>query len=414
MLLKHSTLTPNQTVQICGSKSVSNRLIILNALFQNVKMENLSDSKDTQVLMNAIQSEDQTINIGHAGTAMRFLTSYYAIQEGEVKILTGSARMKQRPIGPLVEALRELGAEIEYVEKEGYPPLKITGRKIQKSKVRIASDISSQYITSLMLIGAKLIHGIRIELEGEITSKPYLLLTRRLLKNIGIEVQISDNRIDIKPLKLEEKLSNTTFVEVESDWSSASYFYSLAAIARQPIKLRSFKSHSYQGDSALKRYYWEFFGVNTVTDTQETLISLLPELIHYPEAITADLNDSPDIAQTLCVTAAILKIPFYFTGLKTLKIKETDRLLALQQELKKIGCIVKVTEETIETLEYTSPDSSIEIETYDDHRMAMSFAPYLLQGDLKILDPMVVEKSYPKFWSDLKHVTKPIKTNNIE
>ncbi|MHA6728283.1 3-phosphoshikimate 1-carboxyvinyltransferase [Chryseobacterium sp. A301] len=377
-------------------------------------MENLSDSKDTQVLMNAIQSEDQTINIGHAGTAMRFLTSYYAIQEGEVKILTGSARMKQRPIGPLVEALRELGAEIEYVEKEGYPPLKITGRKIQKSKVRIASDISSQYITSLMLIGAKLIHGIRIELEGEITSKPYLLLTRRLLKNIGIEVQISDNRIDIKPLKLEEKLSNTTFVEVESDWSSASYFYSLAAIARQPIKLRSFKSHSYQGDSALKRYYWEFFGVNTVTDTQETLISLLPELIHYPEAITADLNDSPDIAQTLCVTAAILKIPFYFTGLKTLKIKETDRLLALQQELKKIGCIVKVTEETIETLEYTSPDSSIEIETYDDHRMAMSFAPYLLQGDLKILDPMVVEKSYPKFWSDLKHVTKPIKTNNIE
>lgn len=414
MLLTHSTLIPNQTVQICGSKSVSNRLIILNALFQNVKMENLSDSKDTQVLINAIQSEEQTINIGHAGTAMRFLTSYYAIQEGEVKILTGSSRMKQRPIGPLVEALRELGAEIEYVEKEGYPPLKITGRKIQKSKVRIASDISSQYITSLMLIGAKLIHGIRIELEGEITSKPYLLLTRRLLKNIGIEVQISDNRIDIKPLKLEEKLSNTTFVKVESDWSSASYFYSLAAIARQPIKLRSFKSHSYQGDSALKRYYWEFFGVNTVTDTQETLISLLPELAHYPEAITADLNDSPDIAQTLCVTAAILKIPFYFTGLKTLKIKETDRLLALQQELKKIGCIVKVTEETIETLEYTSPDSSIEIETYDDHRMAMSFAPYLLQGDLKILDPMVVEKSYPKFWSDLKHVTKPIKTNNIE
>lgn len=408
MLLKQSKLIPNQTVQICGSKSVSNRLIILNALFHNVKMENLSDSKDTQVLLNAIQSEDQTIDIGHAGTAMRFLTSYFAIQEGEVKILTGSSRMKQRPIGPLVEALRELGAQIEYLENEGYPPLKITGRKIQKSKVRIVSDISSQYITSLMLIGAKLGNGISIELEGEITSKPYLLLTKRLLKNIGIEIQISDNRIDIKPLKLDEKLSNTTFVEVESDWSSASYFYSLAAISRQPIKLRTFKSHSYQGDSALKKYYWEFFGVNTVTDTQETLISLLPELVNYPEAITADLNDSPDIAQTLCVTAAILKIPFYFTGLKTLKIKETDRLLALQKELKKIGCIVKLTEESIETLEYTTPDSTIEIETYDDHRMAMSFAPYLLQSDLKIIDPMVVEKSYPKFWSDLNHVTQPI------
>ena len=371
-------------------------------------MENLSDSKDTEVLLEAIASTDSTVDIQHAGTAMRFLTAYYAIQEGQTRILTGSERMKKRPIGPLVEALRELGASIDYLETQGYPPLKITGKKIQKSKVRIEADISSQFITSLMLIGAKLPNGMTIELIGQMTSKPYLLMTKRLLKNIGIEVSLEDNKIEIKPFKLGEKLSNTAYITVESDWSSASYYYSLAAISRQHINLRSFKSHSYQGDSALKQLYWDFFGVNTVSDTQETAISLLPENTLYPEAITADLNDCPDIAQTLCVTAAILKIPFYFTGLKTLKIKETDRLVALQNELNKIGCLTKIDDGSIEALSFHEPQVPISIETYDDHRMAMSFAPYILIGDLKIEDPDVVEKSYPKFWSDLQSITQSI------
>lgn len=406
MQLKKSILLPNQTVQISGSKSISNRLIILNALFHNIKMENLSDAKDTQLLLQAIQSDEDIIDIHHAGTAMRFLTSYFSIVEGKEVVLTGSSRMKQRPIAPLVDALRQLGASIEYEEKEGFPPLRIKGEKLLKSNVQIESSVSSQFITSLMLIGAKMPNGMNIELLGEITSRPYIVMTLRFLKNVGIDASFIENKIQIRPLKLDEKQSSTFYMEVESDWSSASYFYSLSALSRKPINLKSFTNQSYQGDSILKEIYWDCFGVNTVTDLQEHQITLLPEIYEFPESIKLNLNNAPDIAQTIAVTAAILQIPFELTGLATLKVKETDRLIALQNELEKLGCKTEITEQSIKSTEFISPQLEVKIATYEDHRMAMSFAPYLLKADLNIENPQVVEKSYPNFWKDLSKITQ--------
>lgn len=408
MLLKKSKIIPGKTVQICGSKSISNRLLILNALFSNIRIENLSDSEDTALLQNALQSEEELIDIKHAGTAMRFLTAYFAIQPGKIITLTGSERMKKRPVAPLVDALRFLGAEIEYLEKEGFPPLRITGTHIRKSNVEIDAGISSQFITALMLIGAKLENGIHILLKGKVTSKTYILLTAKVLKIAGMDVEITDDTITVHHLKEEENGNRISHYHVESDWSSASYFYALAALGQEHISLRNFKAHSKQGDSRLREIFWEYFGVNTVSDTQEHEITLSSEIKDLPELICLDLNDCPDIAQTICVTAAALKIPFEFTGLETLKIKETDRLLALQTELRKIGCITGITENSIESVEFVNPEAEIIIKTYDDHRMAMSFAPYCLIGDIEIENPAVVEKSYPNFWKDLENVLTPV------
>lgn len=406
MLLKKRRLIPNKTIEICGSKSISNRLLILHALFRNIKINNLSDAQDTQLLQKALETDSEIIDIHHAGTAMRFLTSYYAIQPEKEVILTGSERMKHRPIKFLVDALRDLGAEIEYLENEGFPPLKIKGKQIVKSNVKIPADISSQFITSLMLVGAKLPNGLNIELEGKITSRPYIEMTIKILKNIGIDCHFSGNKISIKNQSFDNTKSNIFHYVVESDWSSASYFYSLAAIARENISLKSFNNHSYQGDSALKEIYWDCFGVNTITDIQEHTISLFPEPFRYPELIKLDMNDCPDIAQTVCVTATALKIPFEITGLATLKVKETDRLLALKNELKKIGCETEITDHSIKSVEFTQPDEHLVIKTYSDHRMAMSFAPFALLQDLEIEDENVVEKSYPKFWEDFDSITE--------
>lgn len=408
MTLEKRTHIANKTIQICGSKSISNRLLILNALFQNVKINNLSDSQDTRLLQEALASDSEIIDINHAGTAMRFLTSYFAIQPGKEVVLTGSERMKQRPIGFLVDALRDLGAEIEYLENKGFPPLKITGKNIVKSNVKIPADVSSQFITSLILIGAKLQNGLNIELSGKITSRPYIEMTLQILKIIGIETEFSGNKISIKNHKFDDKKSNIFHYVVESDWSSASYFYSLSAISRKNISLKSFNNHSYQGDSALKEIYWECFGVNTVTDIQEHTISLFPETFIYPDSIRLNMNDCPDIAQTVCVTATALKVPFELTGLATLKVKETDRLLALQNELKKIGCETEISDDAIKSVNFAVPDENIVIKTYHDHRMAMSFAPFSLIQNLEIEDETVVEKSYPKFWEDFNEVTEPI------
>ncbi len=408
MLLQKSTLKPGKTVQICGSKSISNRLLILNALFSNIKIENLSDSEDTALLQDALQSEKKIIDINHAGTAMRFLTAYCAIQPGKTVTLTGSERMRQRPIAPLVDALRSLGAEIEYLEKEGFPPLKISGTNIRKSNVEIDADISSQFITALMLIGAKLENGIHILLKGKVTSKTYILLTAKVLKIAGMDVELTDDAITVHHLKEGENGNRISHYHVESDWSSASYFYALAALGQEHISLRNFKAHSKQGDSRLREIFWEYFGVNTVSDTQEYEITLSKEPKELPESICLDLNDCPDITQTVCVAAAALKIPFEFTGLETLKIKETDRLTALQNELKKIGCITEITENSIKTVEFVNPDAEIIINTYNDHRMAMSFAPYCLIDRLTIENPGVVEKSYPKFWDDLSEILEEV------
>lgn len=407
MFLEKSRLIGNKTIEISGSKSISNRLLILHQLFENISIRNLSNSQDTQLLQNALNSGAEVIDIHHAGTAMRFLTSFYAIQEGKTVTLTGSERMKNRPIKFLVEALRELGADIEYLEKDGFPPLKITGTKLERNSVTIPADISSQFISSLMLIGAKLENGLTIHLAGKVTSKPYLEMTLKILRTVGINNQWEENIISIEPSIHTDKLSQSVPFVVESDWSSASYFYSLAAISRETVNLKSFKPYSLQGDSALKEIYWNFFGVNTISEGAEAKISLLPEhYFNFPEEIVLDMNDCPDIAQTLCVTATALKIPFEITGLATLKVKETDRLLALKNELFKIGCIAEITEDTICSVKYFEPNDNISIETYNDHRMAMSFAPFCLIRDLSIENAEVVEKSYPDFWEDFKKLTE--------
>ena len=405
MRLEKSTLKDNETIEISGSKSISNRLLILSALFENLTIENLSNSQDTELLQKALESDSEVIDIHHAGTAMRFLTSYLSIHDGRTTILTGSDRMKERPIQYLVDALRDLGADISYVEKEGFPPLKIIGKKIVKSKVMIPANISSQFISSLMLIGAKLENGLQINLVGKITSRPYLEMTLRLLKRIGISTQWNDQTIRIFPNIQTDKSSQITKCVAESDWSSASYFYSLAAIGRKSINLKSFRPHSLQGDSAIKEIYWKFFGVNTISQGSESKISLMPESSFvFPEMISLDMNDCPDIAQTLCVTATALQIPFKITGLSTLKVKETDRLVALKNELFKIGCITEITDDTIYSTKFFEPNENLSIETYDDHRMAMSFAPFCLIKSITIEDKSVVEKSYPQFWEDFAQV----------
>ena len=405
MLLKKSILKGNKTIQISGSKSISNRLLILQKLFGNVEIINLSDSQDSQMMQNALCSESEIIDIHHAGTAMRFLTSYFAIQESRTTILTGSERMKNRPIQFLVDALRSLDAEIEYLEKEGFPPLKIVGKNLEKSSVKIPANVSSQFISSLLMIAGKLKNGLEIELIGEITSRPYLEMTLQILKDVGIESDFSGNVIKIKSFDITNCASPITY-EVESDWSSASYFYSLAAIGRENIHLKSFKTSSLQGDSVLQKIYFDFFGIETIFYENENTTSLISkENFQFPKNINLNMNNCPDIAQTLCVTATAMKIPFEISGLATLKVKETDRLIALQNELQKIGCMTEISDDSIKSISFSEPQENISIKTYNDHRMAMSFAPFSLIKELNIEDENVVEKSYIDFWKDFSEIT---------
>ena len=389
---------PNE-IQITGSKSESNRLLILKKLFGNIEIKNISNSQDTNLLQKALNSDEKTIDIHHTGTAMRFLTSFFAVQEGVEKILTGSERMKQRPIKPLVEALRELGADIEYLENEGFPPLKIKGKKLEKNFVEIPADISSQFITSLILVGGKLENGLTINLLGEITSKPYIEMTLKLLSEIsGKSIILKDKTIQIPNIKTQK-----TVFTVESDWSSASYFYSFSALNRQKITLKNFNKNSLQGDSRITEIYSQFFGIDTIFNENQQEITLIPKSsFSLPQSIQLNMNNCPDIAQTVCVTAVALKIPFEIGGLATLKIKETDRLSALQNELKKIGCETEITDNSIKSVLYTNPEKNIFIATYGDHRMAMAFAPYSLIQEIEIQNPEVVEKSFPDFWEFVK------------
>ncbi len=410
MIIKQSILLEGKNIQITGSKSISNRLLILAHLFGNIDMMNLSNSQDTSLLQAALESDSSIIDIHHAGTAMRFLTSYFSIQEGKTTILTGSDRMKQRPIKALVDALRSLGADIEYLENEGFPPLKITGKTLTKNEVHIAANISSQFITSLMLIGGKLEHGLTIYLDSDITSKPYLEMTLTMFKNIGLKAHHQQNKIVIGA---HPGMLRTNHYEVESDWSSASYFYGLAAIGRKTIDLKSYKTLSVQGDSVIKEIYWKYFGINTLSDYADNSITLMPEAhFRFPEMITLNMNDCPDIAQTLCVTASVLKIPFVISGLQTLKVKETDRLVALQNELQKLGVVTTISDDQIESVSFGKADDFISIETYNDHRMAMAFAPVALVSDIEILDENVVEKSYPEFWKDFFEITQVLPSND--
>ena len=400
MKLGKSELKENTVIQISGSKSISNRLLILESLFSNIRIGNLSNSQDTQLLKKALSENTETVDIHHAGTAMRFLTSYYSIMDGKTTVLTGSQRMKERPIGYLVNALRDLGAEIEYLENEGFPPLKITGKKIVKTSVEVPAHISSQFITSLLLIAGKLDNGLEIHLTGEITSRSYIEMTLDILTKAGIQNSFTGNTIKVESFAGDQ--SAAIAYEVESDWSSASYFYSFAALGRKTIQLKSFYRESTQGDSAIAAIYKEFFGINTTFTEEEHKITLEPvQEFTFPEKIVLDMNNCPDIAQTLCVTAAALQIPFEISGLGTLRVKETDRLSALYNELEKLGAKTEITDATIASLSFNEPQEDISIRTYQDHRMAMSFAPFCLMQELNIEDEEVVEKSYPAFWNDL-------------
>lgn len=384
---------------ISGSKSESNRMLVLQKLFREITIHNLSDSDDTHHLQDALSSQDVEINVGHAGTAMRFLTAFFAIQQKRTTILSGSERMHQRPIKVLVEALRALGAEIYYLENEGFPPLKIIGKQLTKEQVKINGNISSQYISALLLIAASLPNGLRIELIGEITSIPYINMTLSLLNQIGITTSFKDQIIQVHPF--EEVKKHT--LEVESDWSSASYFYSIAALSSigSEIRLSSYKKESLQGDAILANIY-KSFGVETVYETNSIILRKTKE--PNKEHLSIDLNKAPDIAQTIAVTCYGLGVSCELLGLHTLKIKETDRLEALHSELTKLGANISVTPNSLYLKSRSEIVADVSIETYNDHRMAMAFAPLGMKIPLEILDADVVTKSYRNFWKDLQKI----------
>ena len=384
-------------VSISGSKSESNRLIMLRAYTSYFKIFNLSDSDDTQLMLSAIESDKKEINIGHAGTAMRFLTSYYSSILENSKILTGSNRMKQRPISILVDALKDLGCDIKYIEKSGFPPLEINGKNILSNSVTLPANVSSQYISSLMMLGVSLENGLKINLSSGITSLPYILMTKKIIERIGGTIKIHDREITIEPLI--EKVIPEQFVE--SDWSSASYFFSIAALSKSArLTLSTFFKDSLQGDSTLVDIY-KIFGIETVFE--EDHIILRKNKIDLPKSINLNLKDSPDLAQTLIVTCLGLGVNCTLEGLHTLKIKETDRLIALKNEIEKFNVDkVEITENSITLENNSNVEHEVIIETYNDHRMAMSFAPLSLLVPIKINNPEVVTKSYVNFWNDLE------------
>ena len=389
----------NEKITISGSKSESNRLLILQKLFPQILIENLSDSDDSVHLQHALSTKDESVDIGHAGTAMRFLTSYFAINDGRETILTGSDRMQNRPIEILVNALNNLGATISYEDKVGYPPIRIKGTKITKDKVQINGNVSSQYISSLLLISSKLENGLEIELLADITSIPYINMTLSLLTQLGIENRFEGNFINVFPKKEIEKQT----VVVESDWSSASYFYSIIALSEigSEIQLSAYKKESLQGDSCLAEIY-QHFGVQTVFG--ENFITLIKEKESNKEILEIDLKNAPDIAQTIAVTCFAESVACNLSGLHTLKIKETDRLIALQDELTNLGATISVTDNSLHLEKSSEINKNIAIKTYKDHRMAMAFAPLAFVVPIKILNAEVVTKSYQKFWDDMQQI----------
>lgn len=391
-------------IQITGSKSETNRLLLLQALFDKISISNTSNSDDAVAMAAGLKINQGEVDIHHAGTAMRFLTSYFASSEGKEVILTGSKRMQERPIKILVDALRSLGASIEYTKNEGYPPLKITGKKLEQNKVVMAANVSSQYISSLLLIAPSLPNGLELHLEGKITSVPYIKMTLALLDSIGVSTSFEGQII-----KVAHKSSvSAQELVVESDWSSASYFYSLCALADigSQIKLSSYKKDSLQGDSVLAQIYTEL-GVETTYEGHSIVLKKISEVSSKVKnsGLVWDLANAPDIAQTIAVTCFGLRVSCSLTGLHTLKIKETDRLVALYNELSKFGAKVTIDDKSLQ-LELFEGDYNlgVSVATYNDHRMAMAFAPLALLVPFKVEDAMVVTKSFPDFWEDMQTI----------
>ena len=406
--IKPSDLLKNSSIKISGSKSESNRILILNSIYKNIKVSNLSNSDDTILLKSALDNLNEKIDIHHAGTAMRFLTAYLSTVEGKRFILTGSKRMKERPIGILVEALKDLGFKINYLEKNGFPPLKISGNKSKISNISIDSNVSSQFISALILIAPTLENGLKIKLEGKIVSKPYLNLTLNVLKKIGISYSFKKNIIEIKNVK---KIRNNDYL-IESDWTSLSYFYSIVAVNKKiNIKLNNFFKDSFQGDSILNKIFIDL-GVETkFLNASEILLSPIKKY-KKPNNLSLNLIDSPDLAQTIAVTCMALKIPVEITGLQTLKIKETDRILALNNELTKLGAKIKYDDSSIVIYPPKEIKKNINIDTYNDHRMALSVAPLGLIVPITINDPDVISKSFPEYWNNLSQLGFNLKNLN--
>ena len=392
----------NAQIMLPASKSISNRALIINALANGTHpLENLSDCDDTQVMLRALQAQPgETIDIMAAGTAMRFLTAYLSVTPGD-RIITGTQRMKQRPIGILVDALRELGANIEYVEKEGFPPLRIQGTTLTKSHISLPGNISSQYISALLMIAPTLKNGLQVTLTGDIISRPYIDLTLQLMKDFGAQASwLNDHE-----LKVEPQPYRSTPYYIEGDWSAASYWHEIVALSKDAtITLPSLFRKSYQGDSKMAD---QFAQLGARTSYKENGITILkPKMVDISQAIhvNLDFTNQPDLAQTFVVTCALQNITFRFTGLQTLKIKETDRIAALICEMKKLGYVLHEAEDSILYWDGERCERSGEaIDTYEDHRMAMAFAPAcLVLPDICINNPHVVSKSYPRYWDDLR------------
>jgi 3-phosphoshikimate 1-carboxyvinyltransferase len=387
-----------ETISIPSSKSISNRMLIIRALSDSAAvLANLSDSDDTDVLKQALEANLEVKDVGHAGTAMRFLTAYLSTTPGEA-VLTGSSRMKERPIGSLVEALRKLGAKISYLEKEGCPPLRITGATVRGGDIQIEAGISSQFISALMMIGPVLAGGLRISLSGKVVSPTYIEMTLSLMKQCGVEATFDGKQIHIP----ENPYVLTNFT-VESDWSAASYWYQIAAmLPGSAIKLPYLQTDSLQGDAALVGIF-KMLGVDSLEEADGLLLKSVST--DLPGRMDYDFTGCPDLVQTLAVTLCALGIPYRFTGTSTLRVKETDRIAALETELGKFGYVLR-SDAGGECLEWNGtrmeahPDP--QIQTYHDHRMAMAFAPMAInEKHVSIEDPGVVSKSYPAYWEDL-------------
>ena len=397
--IQNSNKEANGDLTITGSKSESNRLLIIQALYPQIEIHNLSKSDDSKVTLEGLKSKKNVIDINHAGTAMRFLTAYFAIQPHREIVLTGSNRMQERPIKLLVEALNSLGADITYEKEPGFPPLIIRGKEISINRVSLPANISSQYISALMLVAPAMKNGLKIDLIGETTSFPYIKMTQSIMDQLGFETAFDGNQISIKSASS----ININHWKIESDWSSASYFYSIVALAdRSEISLKSFFEESKQGDAALTEIY-EKFGVKTTHSNGKIILSKITDF-NPPNFITLNLKNTPDLAQTIAVTCLGLNIDCKLSGLHTLKIKETNRLTALKTEIEKLGGNVKITDRSLELLNTGKINENILIDTYNDHRMAMAFAPLGLRVPININNPKVVSKSYPDFWDDLQKI----------
>ena len=397
-----------QTICLPASKSISNRALVIYALSGGKNLpQNLSDCDDTDVIIKALRDMPEEINIKAAGTAMRFMTAYLIVTKG-THVLTGTERMKHRPIGILVDAMKALGADIKYVETAGYPPLRITGKTLKGGLLAIPGNVSSQYISALLMIGPMLKNGLTLQLTGDIISRPYIDLTLWTMREFGAEAEwTSADTITVNPKAYQDRE-----YFIENDWTGASYWYEMLALCKgrdSEIKLTGLMDGSKQGDS-VTRYLFSLLGIKTTFETKKEGIPQTITLTQNGRCVPRleyDFVNSPDLAQTFVVTCAAKNIPFHFKGLSTLKIKETDRIEAMKREMRKLGYVLHDANdsELYWNGERCEPSLELGIDTYEDHRMALAFAPYALTTEgLIINNPQVVTKSYPHFWDDLKNV----------